>query len=170
MSATTSTPINDQLIQDCIVKAVQSVFRTMAGNEVTFVEQVDAANPGLSTSSSEIIGSVGFIGGANGLIYLCLSEELAKLASSRILGMSPAEVEIHGNEVIHDAIGEITNMTVGGFKNTLCDLGYPCKLTLPAIVRGHKLSIAAIKSATRHVFRFECLGHRLIADIQIKFD
>jgi chemotaxis protein CheX len=61
-------------------------------------------------------------------------------------------------------------MTVGVFKNTLCDLGFPCKLTLPAIVRGHKLSIAAIKSATRHVFHFDCAGHRLTTDIQIKLD
>jgi len=61
-------------------------------------------------------------------------------------------------------------MVVGGFKNTLCDLGFPCKLTLPAIVRGHKLSIAAIKAATRHVFQFDYLGHRLVADVQIKLD
>ena len=169
MSAVTTT-VSDQVIQDCIVRSVQSVFRTMMGHEVSFVEQVDAAKSEAPQSSSDVIGNVGFVGAANGLIYLMLSEEFAKLASGKILGMSPSEIEAHGNEVVHDAIGEITNMTVGGFKNILCDLGYPCKLTLPAIVRGHKLSIAAIKSATRHVFNFECSGHRLVADIQIKFD
>jgi len=164
------TPITDQLIQECIIKSVQSVFRTMAGQDIAFVEQGGAAAALNTASSSEIIGSVGFVGEANGLIYLCLSEEFAKIASSRVLGMSLNEVEAHGNEVIHDAIGEITNMVVGGFKNTLCDLGFPCKLTLPAIVRGHKLSIAAIKAATRHVFQFDYLGHRLVADVQIKLD
>lgn len=169
MQAATTT-VSDQVIQDCIVRSVQTVFRTMMGHEVSFIEQLDGSKPVTSQSSSDVIGNVGFLGAANGLIYLMLSEEFAKLASGKILGMSPAEIEAHGNEVVHDAIGEITNMTVGGFKNTLCDMGFPCKLTLPAIVRGHKLSIAAVKSATRHIFRFECSGHQLVADIQIKFD
>ena len=164
----TKVQITDHLIQDCIVRAVQSVFKTMMGQEAVFVAQVEAEPSTMPLTASQIIGSVGFIGGANGLIYLCLSEEFAKIASSRILGMTAAEVEMHGTEVVHDAIGEITNMTVGGFKNTLCDLGFPCKLTLPAIVRGNNLSIACIKAATRHVFHFDCSGHCIVADIQIK--
>lgn len=166
----TKTLITDQVIQDCIVKAVQSVFRTMMGQEASFMTQVPAEPTTIPLLPSQIIGSVGFIGGANGLIYLCLSEDFAKIASGKILGMSHAEVEMHGAEVVHDAIGEITNMTVGGFKNTLCDLGFPCKLTLPAIVRGNNLSIASIKSATRYVFHFDASGHRIVADIQIKID
>jgi chemotaxis protein CheX len=170
MMTDTKTQITDSLIQDCIVRAVQSVFRTMMGQEAKFIAQVGAEPTTIPLTPSQIIGSVGFIGGANGLIYLCLSEDFAKIASCKILGMSSSEVEMHGTEVIHDAIGEITNMTVGGFKNTLCDLGFPCKLTLPAIVRGNNLSIASIKAATRHVFHFDCSGHRIVADIQIKAD
>lgn len=169
MPAATS-PITDQVIQDCIIRSVQSVFRTMAGHDATFVETAPPSSITLPLPSSQIVASVGFVGAANGLIYLCLSEEFGKLSSSRILGMTPDEVAMHGDEVIQDAIGEITNMTVGGFKNTLCDMGYPCKLTLPAIVRGHKLSIAAIKSATRHIFHFDCEGHRVTTDLQIKLD
>ncbi len=164
------SPITDQVIQNCIIKSVQTVFRTMAGQDATFVEQATAESTPMPLASSNIIASVGFVGVANGLIYLCLTEDFARIASSRILGMTEQEIVMHGDEVIHDAIGEITNMTVGGFKNTLCDMGFPCKLTLPAIVRGHKLSIAAIKSATRHVFHFDCAGHRLTTDIQIKLE
>ena len=164
------TPVTDQLIQDCMIRSVQSVFKTMASHDVKFIEQVSVDTHALSLASSHVIASVGFLGAADGLIYLCLTEEFAKIASSRILGMSCEEVTMHGEEVVHDAIGEITNMTVGGFKNTLCDLGFPCKLTLPAIVRGHKLSIAAIKSATRHIFHFDCAGHRLTVDLQLKLE
>jgi chemotaxis protein CheX len=82
--------------------------------------------------------------------------------------MSPAEVGLQGAAVVNDVIGEITNMTVGGFKNTLADVGFPCRLTVPTIIRGDNLSVAAIKSATRHVFLFDCAGHRLVADIQLK--
>ncbi len=165
----TKSPITDQVVQECVVRSVQAVFRTMVGHEVAFVEQA-GTSPTASVSSSHIIASVGFLGDANGLLYLCLTEDFAKIACGHLLGMSAAEIEMHGNEVLHDAIGELTNMTVGGFKNAIADLGFPCKLTLPAIVRGHKLSIAAIKAATRHIFHFDCLGHRLTADVQLKLD
>jgi chemotaxis protein CheX len=75
-----------------------------------------------------------------------------------------------GPEAVKDAMGEITNMAVGGFKNALCDLGYSCKLTLPTIVRGNNVVVAAVKAATRHVFQFACEGHRIIADVQVKLE
>jgi chemotaxis protein CheX len=161
--------ITDALIHDCIVTAVQSVFRTMACHEVTFVEKTSLPAEA-SEEQMEVMGSVGFVGVANGLIYLRLTEAFARIATGQILGMSPGEVEMNGPEVVNDAIGEVTNMTVGSFKNTLCDLGAPCKLTLPTIVRGNQLSVASIKSATRHIFHFDCKGHRIVADIQIKID
>lgn len=166
--AATLSPITDQVIQDSIVRAVASVFKTMASQEVTLAGKSDTPEALLADSPSQIIGSVGFVGDASGLIYLCLTEEFAADLTGRILGMTPAEVAEGGAEVVTDAIGEVTNMSVGGFKNTLCDLGHACKLTLPTIVRGHHIKIAAIKSATRHVFHFDCAGHRLTADIQMK--
>jgi len=162
--------ITDQFIQDCVVRSIQSVCRTMLHCDAALLAPETNAAPAGSLPLSQIVGSVGFVGGIDGLIYLCLPEEFAKIASGRMLGMSPNEIEMHGHEVIHDAIGEITNMTVGGFKNTLCDFGFPCRLTLPTIVRGHKLTIAAIKSATRHIFHFDCSGHRVVADVQIKLE
>ncbi len=164
------TQITDQLVEDCVVRSVQTVFRTMLGHDAVLTRVPESTTPSVSTSSSQVIGCVGFLGSANGMIYLCLSDEFAKAASSQMLGMSPAEVEMSGNEVVHDVIGEITNMTVGGFKNAIADLGFPCKLTLPSIVRGHKLSIASIKSASRHIFRFEIAGHVLVADLQLKIE
>lgn len=162
--------ITEELIQDCILKAVQSVFRTMLHRQATLVKRLEASAHPPSYQAPQILASVGFIGAVDGLIYLCLSDDYAKTISSSLLGMSLSEVEEAGHEVVNDALGEITNMTVGGFKNTLCDVGYPCKLTLPAIVRGQNLTIANVKGATRHVFYFDCEGHEFVADIQIKVD
>ena len=165
-------PITDSLVQDSIVKAVQNVCRTMLRREATLSEAIHADTTGNSLTSvgpaPYVIGNVGFAGEANGLVYLCFSDEFARNAAGQILGMSPAEIEMHGYEVVKDVIGEITNMTTGGFKNALCDFGFPCKLSLPTIVRGDHLSIAAIKSATRGIFHFTCGAHRLMADVQIK--
>ena len=162
--------ITETLIHDCIVNAVQGVFRTMACHEVTFVEKISQPLQPVADGPQEVMGSVGFVGVANGLIYLCMAESFARIATGHILGMSPSEVEMSGPDVVNDAIGEVTNMTVGSFKHTLCDLGAPCKLTLPTIVRGNQLSVASIKSATRHIFLFDCKGHRIVTDIQIKID
>lgn len=111
---------------------------------------------------------MGFIGKVDGIVYLCIPDDFAQDAAGRVLGMSAAEVEMSGDATIKDVIGEITNMTVGGFKNALCDIGFPCKLTLPTIVRGDHLAVASLKGAERHIFHFDCAGHRLIADIQLK--
>ncbi len=165
-------PITDSLIQDSIVKAVQNVSRTMLRREALLVEATVADTTGNSLSSlgtaPYVIGNVGFAGDANGLVYLCFTDEFARHAAGHILGMSAAEIEIHGHEVVKDVVGEITNMTTGGFKNALCDFGFPCKLSLPTIVRGDHLSIAAIKSASRGIFHFTCGAYRLMADVQVK--
>ncbi len=167
---TVTAPITDTIIHDSIVRAVASVFRTMAMLKVTLVAKTSTPEAPGHGQASQIIGSVGFVGDASGLIYLCLDSDFAKDVTGRILGMDAAEVDAGGHEVVNDAIGEVTNMTVGGFKNTLCDIGHGCKLTLPTIVRGHHISIAAVKSATRHIFHFECDGRRIIADLQLKVE
>lgn len=165
-------PITDTLIQDSIVKAVQNVSRIMLRQESTLLEatMASAASNSLSSlgTAPYVIGSVGFAGNANGLVYLCFTDEFAKYVAGHILGMSANEIQTHGHEVVKDVIGEITNMTTGGFKNSLCDLGFPCKLSLPTIVRGDRLSISAITSATRGIFRFNCGNYQMMADVQVK--
>jgi len=164
--------ITDTLIQDSIVKAVQNVSRTMLHREATLLEASHAdASPNSLTILGQapyVIGNVGFAGHANGLVYLCFTDEFARHAASQILGMSAAEIATHGDDVVKDVIGEITNMTTGGFKNALCDFGYPCKLSLPTIVRGDQLSIAAIKAASRGIFHFSYGSYRMMADVQVK--
>ena len=165
-------PINDTLVQDSIVKAVQSVSRTMLRRESTLLEaKVGDAHTNTLTkigAAPYVIGNVGFAGDANGIVYLCFNDAFAQHAASHILGMTPAEVAMEGHEVVKDVIGEITNMTTGAFKNALCDFGFPCKLSLPTIVRAEHISIAAIKAAHRGIYLFSCGADHLIADVQVK--
>lgn len=165
----TSDIITDILIQKSIVRAVQNVCRTMIRLEIDLIDPPpeDTVAP---PRDNYVFGSVGFIGEINGLVYLGLPDEFAKDITARILGMSPGEVASHGHTMVNDVIGEFTNITAGGFKNALCDVGFPCKLTLPSIVRGENVSVVANKAATRHLFHFSCAGHRLVADIQLKIE
>jgi len=160
--------VTEALIEKSIVRSVGNVFLTMVRQEARLVDKTSVPPPPGPETKPSIIGSVGFVGAANGLIYLCLTEDFAIRTTAQILGMSEPEVRAHGYEVINDAIGEVTNMMVGGFKNALCDVGFPCKLTLPTMVRGNHVSVAAVKAATRHIFLFSCSGFPVIADIQLK--
>jgi len=163
-----TAPITDDLIHKSIIRAVQNVCSTMLKQTASFVEKSSEPNRAGLKDQPHVFGCVGFLGKIDGMVYLCITDDFAINAASRILGTSPAEVRAEGDAVIKDVIGEITNMTVGGFKNALCDQGYTCKLTLPTIVRGNNLAVATMKSATRHIFHFSCDGHQLVADIQIK--
>lgn len=162
--------ITDTLIQDSIAKALQNVCRTLLRHDATLVDRIPTETYEAGPIRFQLIGNVGFAGEGNGMVYLCLSEDFAHFAVGTILGMSASEVEFHGAEVIKDAIGELTNMTVGGFKNALCDIGYPCKLSLPTIVTGRDLTVATLKGTVRHIYRFTCADHVLVADIQLKRD
>jgi chemotaxis protein CheX len=163
-----SQTITDTHIQEFIIKAVKNVCSTMIRKEASFVEKsAITAYAGLS-DRVYVFGSVGFEGEINGVVYLCITDDFARHAAAEILGMTPSEVTLSGDEVVRDVIGEITNMTVGGFKNALCDIGFPCKLTLPTVVRGDGMHIVSLKGVTRHIFQFDCANHRLVADIQLR--
>ena len=160
--------IPDTLVQESIIRAVQKVCTTMLKHDAGFLEKSAGATYDGFKEKPHVFGSVGFLGKIDGIVYLCIPDDFAQDAAARMLDMSPAEVEMSGDSTIKDVIGEITNMTVGGFKNALADFGFPCKLTLPTIVRGDHLAVANIKGAERHIFHFDCAGHRLVADIQLK--
>jgi len=115
-----------------------------------------------------VVGSVGFLGDINGMIYLYFDDALARISTCHLLGMSAMELENEGDGAINDAIGEITNMTVGSFKNSLCDAGYPCKLTIPSILRGQNFSIEPVGDTYRYIYNFLTDTHKVSADILIK--
>jgi len=171
-----ATEITEPLIREYITRAVNDVFKTMLGRIPNFVgasvpQPVDDMEPPSKSSMKVtpfVVGTVGFLGDINGLIYLYLDESFARLCTCHLLGMTNEELDEAGDEVINDAIGELTNMTVGGFKNGLCDAGYPCKLTIPSILRGSNFSVEPISSATRHIYHFESGGQEVVADILLK--
>ena len=167
--------ITESLVRDFINRAVTDVFRTMLGRVPTFSAAVAspakiAQAAAASHNRPQIVGTVGFVGDVNGLVYFHLDLDFARICTRHLLGMTDAELDAAGDEVINDAVGELTNMTVGGFKNGLCDAGYPCKLTIPSILRGSNFSIEPVSSAVRHIYHFDCAEHRVIADILMKAD
>jgi chemotaxis protein CheX len=163
--------ITETLIRGHVDRAVSEVFKTMLGCSPRLNPRGEVVRPPGAPPASvlpQVVGTVGFIGQINGMMYLHMDLAFARLCTCNLIGMSGAELDAAGDEVINDAIGELTNMTVGSFKNALCDAGYPCKLTIPSILRGSNFSIEPISSAVRHVFHFDCGEHQVVADILMK--
>lgn len=169
--------ISEAQIREHISRAISDVFKTMLGREATLTATATQSSEGAwppfpakdgETPTPQVVGTVGFLGDANGLIYIYLPVPFATLVTCQLLGMTEAEVEEAGDEVVNDAIGELTNMSVGSFKNGLCDIGYPCKLTIPSILRGSNFCIEPISDAQRYIYSFTCGGHKVVTDILMK--
>lgn len=169
--------ITEDLIRENINRAVSDVFKTMLGRlpKLTSAREQSIAQPWPPLMPApeggarpQVVGTVGFIGDANGLIYLYFDLAFARLCTCHLLSITDKELDREGDEAINDAIGELTNMTVGSFKNGLCDAGYPCMLTIPSILRGSNFCIEPISTATRQIYYFDSGGHRVVADILMK--
>ena len=112
-----------------------------------------------------VVGSVGFIGEANGMVYLHLTSSLAKKLAGQMLGLPAATLD---EEMINDVIGELSNVVVGAVKSQLCDSGAPCSLTIPSIIRGSGLSINPLRTEEREALYFGCGDDTLLITILMK--
>jgi chemotaxis protein CheX len=151
-------------IEEMIRQAVHEVFGNMVS--MSLADEKPAELP--EDPSGQVAGSVGFIGEATGVIYLYVGARFAGTITGRLLSIP--ETEIEGEEMINDAIGELSNMVGGYVKSRLSDGGYPCTLTIPSIVRGKQLTIEGVTDVARRMIGFSHEGNHLQAELLIKED
>ena len=90
--------ITEPLIRENITRAVSDVFKTMLGRVPAFVGSApppQSVRPRRASFRNQdrqlyVVGTVGFIGDINGLIYLYLEEPFARLCTCQLLGMTEA--------------------------------------------------------------------------------
>jgi chemotaxis protein CheX len=139
------------------------VFQTMLSMKVT------PAPGGQPPEFSErVTGSVGFGGETvTGAVYLHLSANFANEITAGMLGLPAGEAI--GETEVNDVIGECTNMLAGGLKSALCDKGYDCAVSTPAIIRGASFVIESPHDVRQELLIFDCNGVRFIVEVHIKF-
>jgi chemotaxis protein CheX len=170
------TALTEELFKECIEQAVQKVFQTMMQKNAIPVHgasPVPATEPWIrppDLGGTIAVGNVGFAGEISGLVFIYLSETLVHSIVQSMLGMTEQEAKEGGREIASDVIGELTNMTVGVFKNRIHDLGYPCKLTIPTVVWGSDIAIQPPRGAVRRTYIFKVDGRSVIADLMFKND
>jgi chemotaxis protein CheX len=94
-----------------------------------------------------------------------MEEPLAIRLTGAFLGMSEEEMAGEGPEVMHDTLGEMTNMVAGTFKNSISDRGYQCRMTVPSILRGTNFTIETPSTIFRRLYYFRTFDAPFIADL-----
>jgi chemotaxis protein CheX len=165
------TSLTETLIGEHLTRAVTDVFKIMLGRSVV-PERVAADSRGAAEEGMMVIvGQVGLVGLVSGFTYLHLEDAFAKECAASMLGLDARELAVLGADAVKDAIGELANMTAGSFKNGLCDIGLPCKLTLPSVLRACDFTVvASSRWAHRYHYRFDSHGHRVSVDVLMKVD
>lgn len=158
----TTTPLLIDHVRELLTRSVPEVFSTM------FTLEARPSEPQNLHALGEtlVVASVGFAGAVNGVVYLHVSAPFARLLAGRMLGM--ADEEFDGEEMIDDAIGELSNMVVGAVKSRLCDDGLACVLTIPLIVRGQNFSVGATGCLDRRLLSFRCGHDDVMLELQMK--
>jgi chemotaxis protein CheX len=159
---TTSNPDLVDEVRHLLNRSVSEVFATMFGLEARPMEARDLG----AGAEPTVAGSVGFIGDANGVVYIFLRAGFAHQLADRFLGLDASET--HSEEMVNDVVGELANMVVGAVKSQLCDGGLACVLTIPTVIRGQNLSAAPVHAVNRQVLGFGCGDEYILVELQLK--
>ena len=116
-----------------------------------------------------VVSNLGFGGEVFGFVYVYMTPKTASFLAGRMLhGANADKSEEHDNEICNDAVGEFTNIAIGGFKNQLSYMGFPCDLTIPSILRGKGISVETVSGCVRSLYHFKTRGQSILAVAIIK--
>jgi len=139
--ATALTVHPDQLAE-LLFAASQDVFTSMLGCEIQRSSEPLSEHMPCFDGVLAMIGLAGPIIG-NGAL-LC-SADSARDMSARLLLCEFPSVD----EQVLDAVGEIANMIIGGFKNLLEETTGPLQMSIPSVVYGKNLAARNCHAAIR---------------------
>jgi chemotaxis protein CheX len=171
--------LTEPLVGEHITRALTEVFKIMLGRSIvpkggargSVAKSTPVGPTAIKSGIRVVVGQVGLVGQVNGFTYLHLEESFAKECVAAMLSLDAREFAALGAEAVKDAIGELANMTVGSFKNGLCDVGLLCKLTLPSVLSASDFTVAApTRWAHRYHYPFDSHGHRVAVDVLLKIE
>jgi chemotaxis protein CheX len=111
------------------LEATVSVLKTMANLEPA------PGKPYLkkeANSMGDISGIVGITGEAQGSLSITFQKECILHVISKMLGEEQKEI----NDVVKDAVGELTNMISGDSRRRLQEMGHNFQGAIPSVVSG----------------------------------
>ena len=142
--------MQQELVIDAIRASTKDVFSTMLGLEVVnqnAYTEMNAAGP-----SDGLIGVVGLAGAWVGTASISCNASAACRISSAMLETEYTEI----NDEVLDAISEIANMIIGGFKTTAETYLGPLGISIPTVIYGLSFSARTVGKEKWLVVPFAC--------------
>ncbi len=136
--------------------ATREVFELMLGCHLS-------AATGDSEAFLNITSMVGLAGQLCGVLSVRCDGKSAALMASKMLGVEPDKV---GAEM-SDAIGEISNMIAGNFKNKISGLGDGCMLSPPTVITGTDYSTHSLADSPALELRLLFEGMPITISLEI---
>jgi len=114
--------------------AVEEVFELMLGSALEIPSEP------LSSDGLDVTSMVGLAGQLCGVLSVCCSTKSANRIAARML----ATDAVTCGPQVWDAMGEISNMVAGNFKNKITGLGDGCMLSVPTVISGGDYSLRSL--------------------------
>jgi chemotaxis protein CheX len=143
-----------------LIDATVDVFATMLSSRLEMREPVLGVPP----PRTHVVSTIGFAGSANGLVTFGCSREAAREITGILLGVDPSEV----NSELADAMGEMTNMIAGSFRNRMAERSAAWALTTPFSTIGEDFSTVYATGTSRVVCPFTMGPHELFVELVIQ--
>lgn len=126
--------------------SVDEVFRLMVGGACR--RCWDFAAPEIETVTA-VVGFGGILTGA------CVLRCGARAACAIAGGMTGGHFDVV-DDIVKDAVGEISNMVAGTWKGRVPELAAHCDLSVPAVITGrdYRLRVQAPEFALHHIYAF----------------
>ena len=155
-------PFKIEEVDKMVTDSVSKVFETMMNGKATLFsaynngETPEKSHPKLKNSAEQmmVVGMIGFLGSMKGVIYIYMDDATAIAMTSKFLGMEKNDLT-KSHDTVNDALGELSNMISGTFKNQVCDKGFNCQLTVPSILRAFSFTIEPLPGAIHRMYQFE---------------
>jgi chemotaxis protein CheX len=136
--------------------AAREVFQLMLGSDLSLPTAEVNLPPGVTSM-------VGLAGQLCGVLSVHCDEKAASLMTAKMLGLPVDNVSAQ----MSDALGEISNMVAGNFKNKISGLGDGCMLSPPTVVTGSDYTTYSLADSPALEVRLLFEGMPLIISLQI---
>jgi chemotaxis protein CheX len=141
--------------------AATEVFATMLGSEIK--PQPPMPDHVVTTAEHAVISLLGLTGEWTGSAGLCCSVECACWITSQMLFSEYPSL----NDEVMDAVGEITNMVIGNFKNSIHTQTGPLAMSTPTVICGREMQTSSGGAHEWIVFPFRAGEHSIRLMVQL---
>lgn len=168
--------LTEAIIRERLTRSLKDVFRIMLRRPIELCDNLNQGGsvfiaPATGTGEAlptHILGSVAFTGKVNGTLNLYFQEDFAAVCTRLLLKANEDYTKRTADTAIKDAMGEITNMSAGVFKNSLAAIGFPSRLVLPKVFRCRLGSMEPGYTASRYVYHYMSAETRVVVELLIK--